>query len=106
MRQVKVSCKVDSIFGIRYLKDGEMVMFKMRTMSPLAEYKARSKQQTLRMMSHGPAHQVHHAAHKRGRGAPMPKLGHGFVQHTAAPVKKGPNHLVSETRTYKNIMVG
>ena len=71
-----------------------------------AEYKARSKQQTLRMMSHGPAHQVHHAAHKRGRGAPMPKLGHGFVQHTAAPVKKGPNHVASKTRTYKNIMVG
>ena len=71
-----------------------------------AEYKARSKQQTLRMMSHGPAHQVHHAAHKRGRGAPMPKLGHGFVQHTAAPVKKGPKHVASKTRTYKNIMVG
>ena len=42
MRQIKISCRIDSIFGIRYFKDGEMVMFKMRTVSPLAEYKARS----------------------------------------------------------------
>jgi len=48
--------------------------------------------------SHQRQHKNRHAAPKRGRD--------GFVHHTAAPVKKGPNHVASMTRTYKNIMVG
>lgn len=41
MRQA-IKEKQDSVFGIRYFKDGDMVMFKMKTTAPLAEYKARS----------------------------------------------------------------
>ena len=41
MRLNKIADKVDSVFGINYMSDGEMVMFKMITTSPLAEYKAR-----------------------------------------------------------------
>ena len=46
MRQVKIMDRCESIFGIRYQLDGEMVMFKMSTTSPLAEYKARQLLQT------------------------------------------------------------
>jgi hypothetical protein len=75
----------------------------MRYFDSLSDPKKSAKKATeqLRMISHGRgAHQLQHknASPKRGKD--------GFVHHTAAPVKKGPNHVASMTRTYKNIMVG
>jgi hypothetical protein len=78
----------------------------MRYFDSLSDPKKSAKKATeqLRMISHGHAgahqlkHKNRHASTKRGRD--------GFVHHTAAPVKKGPNHVASMTRTYKNIMVG
>ncbi len=76
----------------------------MRYFDSLSDPKKSAKKamEQLRMISHGraAAHQLQHknASPKRGRD--------GFVHHTAAPVKKGPNHVASMTRTYKNIMVG